>query len=344
MERIRSLDLARGFTVLFIPAIHTGMLYSHPSVHTSVLGCFLIAIAEGPGGQLLMLLMGLSFTFKKRQNTSEILLRSGLLLLIGYLLNILKFIIPYSYDALPGGVIHDLQLSNDSNAIWQLLGLGDILHFAAIATVILHFVYRCTHFQIWALITALTVVIISPFVWDMHFENPLLDYISALATAQPPYVFFPLFPWLVYPLAGLAIGYYFQKDQSRTFIMCGVIGAVLTSVGLSLEHFFTTDNSFGFYRTHIPGTMWHLGIVLGTLYVWNLIGRSITNNYFFRILTFSSKNITLIYIIQWVMICWMLPVFGYQELPLSISVMVMLSMTINTYLLTYTFQLIKRSI
>jgi len=342
MERIRSLDLARGFTVLFIPAIHTGMLYSHISVHTSVLGYFLIAIAEGPGGQLLMLLMGLSFTFRQRHTTSKIGLRSLLLLLTGYLLNILKFIIPYSYGALPHGVIQDLQLSNDGSAIWQLFGLGDILHFAAMATVILHLVYRCTHFHIVAFITAITVVLISPWVWDTHFEHPLLDYISALATGQPPRVFFPLFPWLVYPLLGLVIGHYFKKDQQRTFTLCGIIAGMLISSGLLLEDYFPAENPLGFYRTPISGTMWHVGIVLLALYGWHLISSKMKQRLFVRLLTYSSENITVIYLIQWVMICWMLPVFGYQQLGLLLSILVMVAMTMNTYLLTLTFQLIKK--
>ena len=69
MQRIQSLDLARGFTVLFMPSVHVVMLYSQPQVQQSLLGDILAFIAEGPGAQLFMLLMGVSFTFSSRINT-----------------------------------------------------------------------------------------------------------------------------------------------------------------------------------------------------------------------------------------------------------------------------------
>lgn len=342
MERIRSLDLARGFTVLFIPAIHTGMLYSHPDVHTSALGYFLTAIAEGPGGQLLMLLMGLSFTFKKRHRTVDVVVRVLVLLLMGYVLNVLKFVLPYQLGGLPEGVLRDLQLSGGEPAMGQLLRIGDILHFSAIALVLLHIVYRSKHGHIWALIVAALVGILSPWFWDITVINPLLNYGVSLATGRPPFVFFPLFPWLVYPLVGVVIGYYFKKNTASTFRYWGKMGSILIGVGLLLEYYCTPDHSWGFYRTHIPGTLWHLGLVLVTLYSWQFISEKLPQDIFFSLLIYSSKNITAIYIIQWTMICWMLPIFGYQDLPLSHSAVVMLFMTTNTFLLTYIFQLLKQ--
>lgn len=341
MQRIQSLDLARGFTVLFIPAIHTGMLYSNVSVHKSLLGYFLIAIAEGPGGQLLMVLMGISFTFKKRHNTRIVLLRCILLLLAGYLLNILKFLLPYSLDGLPEGVSKDLQLTGHDNDVWLLIGLGDILHFSAIATALLLVVYRLPSYQRVALYAAMTVAVTAPFLWDIHFSNPLLNYISSLVGGQPPRVFFPLFPWLVYPFFGLYAGYYYQRNPNRAATRLGLLGIMLLVTGLLLEYFFLADNPFGFYRTAIPATIWHLGSVLLALYLWHMISLVLNGNPIVKLFIHSSKHITIIYIIQWVMICWSLPVFGYQQLDVISSTIVMIAMTINTYVLTYFIQLIK---
>lgn len=59
--RIQSLDLARGFTVLFIAPIHAVLLFASPAVYSAAPIQFLKFIAEGPGAQLFMTLMGISF-------------------------------------------------------------------------------------------------------------------------------------------------------------------------------------------------------------------------------------------------------------------------------------------
>lgn len=342
MERIRSLDLARGFTVLFIPAIHTGMLYSDLSVHETLLGQFLIFIAEGPGGQLLMVLMGISFTLRPFHPTGQVLVKAGGLLLTGYLLNILKFVIPYSVHALPDAVLQELEVSSGETAVTQLTGMGDILHFAGLALLTMHGLYKSKKYDRWAAMGALLMVLCSPLLWDLHTTNRAVNYLLELATGQPPQVFFPLFPWLVYPLVGLCIGHYFRSDQHRTMIACGCIGAILLLTGLITEALFPVEYSAGFYRTPPAATLWHIGIVLVTLYAWHGISSRFRDNLFFRLLTYSSKNITTLYIIQWVMICSMLPIFGYRELDITTSAIVMAAMTLNTYLLTFTYQIIKQ--
>lgn len=342
MTRIRSLDLARGFTVLFIPAIHTGMLYSNLSVHHSGPGQFLIAIAEGPGGQLLMLMMGISFTLKSNHSTTAALFRSVLLLLAGYALNILKFVVPYSLDDLPQEVLQELQITDGDSAHWRLAGIGDILHFAGLAQVILYYVYKQKHYQWLALSGAVVVVLVSPFVWDLHIGSLLPDYLLELATGQPPRVFFPLFPWLVYPLVGLCIGHFFQRDQQQTALISGLVGSLLIGWGLWWDNTWPVDNPAGFYRTPVAATCWHLGVVLVAIFFWHFISTYVRDNVLFRLLSYSSKHITALYIVQWVMICWLLPVIGYQQQGLTISALLMIVITLNTYLLTYCFQLAKQ--
>ena len=55
-------------------------------------------------------------------------------------------------------------------------------------------------------------------------------------------------------------------------------------------------------------------ILLISLCIWKGLGKYIKPNRFFKCLNYFSKNITQIYIIQWLLIIWMLPYFGYHEL------------------------------
>lgn len=342
MQRIHSFDLARGFTVLFIPAIHSCMLYSDPSVHHTLIGKFLKFIAEGPGAQLFMLLMGINFSFRSNYTHRQIFTRSIALLVAGYILNILKFSIPYSLELLPPPLLADLSIHSNETALSQLSGIGDILHFAAISNLILHAVYTFKQYHTFALCLALIITFGSPYLWDLQTGDAIFDYFISFANGQPPNVFFPLLPWLIYPLVGIFIGHYLQRDQHKPILTCGLVGTILVIAGLTAEQLYPVKFAAGFYRTPPSATLWHMGIVLITLFAWQFIQQQYSNNLFFRLLTYSSRNITTLYFIQWILTCWLLPVVGYRELNTSWSAVLMIAITINTYLFTFTFQLLKQ--
>lgn len=331
--RIQSLDLARGFTVLFIPAIHSVMLYSKPEVYTTWLGYPLQFIAEGPGGQLFMVIMGIVCTFKSTYRWKGVVKKSLLLLAAGYGLNVLKFVVPYSLDLLPPGAQHDLKLSQQALAYWQLFSLGDILHFAAIAGVVIHLVYQSKYYPYIAAVMAAAIIVVSPFLWDMHHSQPSINYTLQLLTGQPPRVFFPVFPWLSYPLIGLAIGYSVQKQRDRTFIWCGLAGLGCLTGGLLLAFVTHEHAEAGFYRTGPFETIAHIGIIGITLFAWHIAAHRIRKNQFFQLLEYSSEHITQIYCIQWILICWLLPFIGYQQLGVWASCVMAIATTGMTYMI-----------
>lgn len=116
MQRYLFLDLARGFTVLFIPIIHVTMLYSQPQVHESWLGYVLRFIAEWSGAQLLMFIMGINLSFSKK-TTAFHMKRAALLFITGYILNSLKFLILLWLGWLPQNFLNDMQFAHSRSAI-----------------------------------------------------------------------------------------------------------------------------------------------------------------------------------------------------------------------------------
>lgn len=343
-SRVLSFDLARGFTVLFIPAIHTAMLYSKTETYNSTIMLYLRFIAEGPGGQLLMCLMGIAVTFKPIETLQRALKRSVVLFATGVGLNIAKFVIPYLAGVLPDGVLQELQVANTSKteALWLLSSMGDILHFAAIANIFLWMVTRSKTGSIWAIALGLAATLLStPTILNCIALNST-TYALALFTSHPPRIFFPLLPWLLYPMSGFIIGKSYQKNAAQTMKLSAILGAIFTATGLLIDYTFPTSNPYGFYQTAPIATLWHLGIVLCTLSFWHYQAEQVKHNPFFTLLQFSSKNITLIYLIQWVMICWVLPWVGYRRMDLNYSQVMMVIITLNTYLLTFLIQLLKK--
>ncbi len=112
MQRIQSLDLARGFTVLLMPSIHVAMVYSI-EVQQSILGNMLAFMAEWPGAQLFMLLMGIYFTFSYLNNRQSILRRAFYFLIAAYVLNFLKFLIPLWMGWMPDSLMKEVQMKNN---------------------------------------------------------------------------------------------------------------------------------------------------------------------------------------------------------------------------------------
>lgn len=325
MQRDISLDLARGFTVLLIPAIHTVMVCSKPEVYGTWLGMPLAFIAEGPGAQLFMLLMGMGLVFK-RPTANTVFKKSALLILAGFVLNYLKFGLLLNAGLLPDGVKHELQIDNSQQGLLQVIIIGDILHFAAIALVITWFIRQLKYYWWWSVAFAILVVFVSPYCWDLQG-----NYLLQLAGGKPPQVFFPIFPWLAYPLIGLTVGHYWKINAALTANISGWTGLMMVLLGVAVSTMFDEASAAGFYRTRPGETIWHIGIVLLALHLWKHVENLVKGErLFLQLLCFCSRNITSLYFIQWVLICWALPFTGYQTLGLFESVVVAIYMTAFT--------------
>lgn len=324
MPRILFLDYARGFTVLIMPSVHVVMLYSNLEVQQSLLRVILQFLAEGPGAQLFMLIMGVSFTLSKKITGQQVFQRTILLFIGGLALNFFKFVIPLELELLPNQLLRDYPLTET-----QFLLMGDIFHFAAFAYPLTYLISRLKYYRTTALLLATAIMLLSPLVWDVKTGNIFVDQLLVYYNGEPPLAFFPVFPWLVYPLVGLAIG---QSIQSGKL---GIIGAIVT-IGSLL--FPATTNYVSHYRTPAADTLFHLGIVLLWLALFNWLSQKLKDNFVFSLLSFCSKQISFIYITQWLLIFWCIPIAGYQSLDLIHTFYWMIAITATTLLCSYAWK------
>lgn len=354
--RIISFDLARGFTVLLMPMIHVVMLYSTIPVQQSLLGDILGFIAEGPGAQLFMLLMGVNFSLRKkaklsaatgggcRQEMTAVLQRTFYLLLAAYLLNFFKFIVPLGLVLLPENLLQELQIQNDFRAAQFFFLIGDILHFAAIAYLVLYVVTRSRYYPYIALLLAIAIVFLSPSIWDLKTGIAFVDQVLVLFNGHPPQTFFPVFPWLVYPLIGLTLGFLLKTNHTEYILRkTGIAGIAFIIISLSFPATTTITEWLSFYRTAPADTIFHLGFVLLWLSIFHWLSRKLKPNPIFQLLRFCSRHITAIYILQWILICWCLSITGYLQLDLTYSLIWMTGITIITLLITYIYYNVTKS-
>lgn len=342
-ERILSLDLARGFTVMFIAPVHTMLLFSKPSVHDSWLGIIFRFISEGPGAQLFMLLMGISFALSTKKDNKVVLKRAFLIFILGYLLNFLKFGLPFLLGLLPDELMKWLEVGYDRNGFIQLIGTGDILQLAGLSLVVLLLTYCLFPYRFMYFIIAIAACFISPMLWDLKSDHVLSSSILQLIGGQPPKVFFPLFPWLVYPMFGMYVGYLIKGGIGIKIPKLWTATIMTGSIAVIIYLFMNSYNEGSFYRTRPVDTLVHLLLVLVWLYAWHLVSKLFNTNRFFDLLCWLSKHITILYFVQWVFIFWLLPVFGFQSLGFFASVGLMALVTFNVWGIVYIIDKMRSS-
>ena len=232
----------------------------------------------------------------------------------------------------------ELQLQNNANAATFFFLIGDILHFAAIAYPLLFLVSKLKQYPYWSLAFAIAVVFGSPFVWDVQTGIVFVDYCMQLIGGHPPEAFFPVFPWLAYPLVGLTAGYFLrQKETTSVMKKTGWIGLLLVIVSCMFPPTTEITEWLPFYRTRPADTLFHLGAVLVWIALIHWLSQKTRDNVFFDLLRFCSRNITSIYIIQWVLICWGMRLAGYGRQGYGVSVLLMLAVTVITLLVVKLF-------
>jgi uncharacterized membrane protein len=85
-----------------------------------------------------------------------------------------------------------------------------------------------------ALLAAGICIALGPIIGPAHFPHFLPRPLTSYLGGQRPMAWFPLFPWLAWPLVGVALGHYWARmsrdarGQAIAFVTTGVVGAAMT--------------------------------------------------------------------------------------------------------------------
>ncbi len=300
--RIDSFDIPRAIAIGLMIIIHTLMIYASPATLGQPLTKLLMLCGTAPGAPTFMFLMGIYFIYARPKNARYYLLRGLQLILLGYLLNISRFIIPVESILLLGYPV-------DVFSPWTPLLFFkniDILQFAGLAFIMLTAIRSIIKRPVYILLIIASVTLIAPFLWGIHSGFTPLDWILDMLWGTGIYVTFPLFPWLVYPLAGYLFGQAVIHWQSnKTFFQASsLLGLLLFISGLALS---STNPSFHFgdyFRAGYGGTVAMLGFI--TFYVCSieLLYRQVGVKGRIKGIRYLSDNLTPLYFIHWTIIGW----------------------------------------
>jgi hypothetical protein len=296
--------------------VHVLETYAKPEVQGSVFGWVIEFLGGPPAAPVFMFLMGASLAFSRRAAPARGLRRGLWLLFLGYLLNFTRGALP-TYLALQAGLCTPEELGPHTPT--YELTQADILHLAGLALIILTALRACVPMTYLWVLMSVGVAAVSPLLWGVLSGQPVLDWLLTLLWGVGgEHVAFPVFPWLSYPLIGMAFGHWLRacQDQGTVFRRGTAVGLALVATG-TVVILTNPDFHIGDYWRSGPGAVvWIAGFVLVWLGICHAISQRVRKSAVVGVLSYWSENVTVFYFLHWVIIGWGVGIAGFQELSL----------------------------
>jgi uncharacterized membrane protein len=330
-ERLEFVDLARGIAVIFMIAVHVLMVYANSTVKESHFGVIVEFLGGPPAAPVFMFLMGLSFIYASKKDLKASIFRGLKIFLAGYILNFFRAVLlKYTLNEFAPEFLIGSSFENISYI--TLLTIVDILQLAGLSIIILALVREFKLNKYIVLSTTIVISLISPMLWGINTNNPLINFVFDLFWGDNPVsgfientVAFPLFPWVAFPLLGYFFGTMLTESGSKDKVLLYSLipGGVSFIVGLALlaNNFDYHFNDY--YHARIGSMLFMSGFIVIWLFLCNVLVRQIKSNPIFNGVYYLSKSVTNIYFIQWVVIMWGI-VFWGDDLGMAETVLVMI--------------------
>lgn len=296
MKRFPLPDLLKGFAVFLIVPVHILELFIDYPGRESWFGKLLLFLGGPVAVPIFMMVMGY-FLAKSTKSFSNIILRGIKIFAIGLLLNI--------------GLNFNLLLKI-KYAGWQvnpfeyIFGV-DILYLAGLSVIFIALLKTIAKGKVW-LVFSFAFLILGL----TEYMNEILmiterNYILPFIAGTYSWAYFPLFPWLAYSLIGFAFFYWEEKIMLFFTNKKTLMGIILVGIGALIFAFCkwgisTTINLSEYYHHTFLFAIWAIGIVILWLVLLRFLLNKFPNTFVGNFLKWLGKNITLFYIIQWLII------------------------------------------
>lgn len=304
--RIEGLDVLRGLAVIFMVMVHVQNLFGNMDVFSSVLGGTVDFFGGPPAAPVFMFLMGAFFILSKKKPLKVSLKRGLSLLGLGYLLNILRGAVPY-YIATEFLAVPEQSFPAFFTYEFFIFNV-DILIFAGLAYMVMALMAEYIHKPGWWLLIALGAAAVAPLLWGLGEQIPVLGrVVQPLWSADAELATFALFPWIWFPVMGMAAGVLMEVSAPKKLVVPALILGLCLAILGGLLILWNMD-----FFYHEYGQMGLGGIlaISGFVLLWTLgilgLNRLISSRLKPGILGYLSRNLTTIYVIHWLLLGWSL--------------------------------------
>jgi hypothetical protein len=289
-------DLLKGFAVFLIVPVHILETFIDYPGRESLFGKTLLVLGGPVAVPIFMMIMGYFVALSKKGIWQNIF-RGILIFMIGILLNIgLNFhlLLKIKFEGLR------------FDPLQAIFGV-DIFYLAGLSIIILALMKTIKTGRQWIVLSMILFVSVT----TSYFNEILMvtdrNYLLPFIGGGYSWSYFPLFPWLTYPL----VGFLFQQKEAgiRVFIEKNKIATitVLISVVVPVVFFHqfgieTTIDLPQYYHHEFWFILWTLGVdILWVSVAWFVVKKFIEFPVFV-FLRWLGRNITVFYIVQWLII------------------------------------------
>jgi len=292
--RVLSFDLARGVGVVGMVAVHVLIRYGGYAANPSVYGTIVRFLGGPLAAPVFLFLMGASLAFSTRAMLRDGWRRGLTLLALAYLLNFLRGTLP-AFLGVEFGIIEpgDLAPYTLTNLFW----IVDMLHCAGVSLMLVTVVrYFLPQPRLWVFMGAV-VALVSPLMWGRVSGWPPLDRCFALLWGRGALVQFPVFPWISYPLTGMAFGAWLSTnvDRDALFRRAAGAGAMVFLAGGLLSLSQPTFHINDYFHSGPGAVIAFTGLVLVWLAVCHWLVGHVQGNALFRLFYYWSARITVFF-------------------------------------------------
>ena len=329
-ERVRAFDLAAGLAVFFMILVHVLWHWGTPETWTTPIGQA-ISYAAGPTATpVFMFLIGASLGAARRPNAGTLAARGFWLFALGYLLNLLRGVIPFTLGTATG-VITAEQVA--PYTAWWLGTTVDLHHVVGLSLIVIAILRtRAQPGWLW-LGLAGVLVLAAPWLRTVTFGTAVLDAPLTPFLGSAPNVYYAVVPWLAYPLAGAVFGSMMARssDRAALFRRAAVVGAVLLAIGSALIAVQRpTFDVYTYWRQPASFAVAIMGIILVWLALSDLATRRRRMDRWFSFFYRWSDRVIAIYFTHWIIVGWGVGLVGFRALGLGPVLLAMAAAVVAT--------------
>lgn len=296
MKRLPLPDLLKGFAVFLIVPVHVLELFIDYPGRESLFGKTVLFLGGPVAVPVFMIVMGY-FIARNNKTLTQNLIRGLKVFVLGFLLNI----------GLNFHLLVKIKFAGWQINPWEYIWGVDILYLAGLSIIFLSFLKPVTTNR--GLISLVLVLLVTGITGFLNKELMATErnYILPFIAGTYSWSYFPLFPWLAYSLAGFAF-YHFEEKIMRFFNrQKGISAIILTGITVlifvfSKWGFKTTVYLPAYYHHTFLLSLWVLGIVILWSSFLRFVIQKIPENPVVAFFQWLGKNITLFYVIQWLLI------------------------------------------
>jgi len=328
-QRISLPDIIKGIAVLLMIQVHIMEVFANQEIYDGSRGSISLFFGGIPAAPIFMLLMGYFLAYSKKKPT-EMALRGSRLFLGGILLNI----------GLNLNLLYKIFYENwDLNPLNYIFG-ADIFTLAGLSLFCFSIIKKiASNSYLIYFGLAIVIALVSQFFYPNQFEDHSLRYVLSFFVGGTSWSFFPLIPWLSFPLVGFGFKLLSDKFDVINFINKTqskyIIGLLIITLTFSINFGINISTNLPeYYQFDFMFFLWSVAFIIVWIFIFNFIEKKLHNTYFFHYLQFLGKNVTIVYIFQWLIIGNLGTLLYKSENYIQISVWTLL-ITISTSFLTY---------